>query len=43
MTSISEIAPLSEEAQKGEVFGSVTDKVLHAGDTAVLVVRAPKA
>ncbi len=22
------------------VFGSVTDKVLHAGDTAVLVVRA---
>ena len=25
------------------VFGSVTDKVLHAGDTAVLVVRAKKA
>ncbi len=25
------------------VFGSVTDKVLHAGDTAVLVVRATKA
>ena len=25
------------------VFGSVTDKVLHAGDTAVLVVRASKA
>ena len=25
------------------VFGSVTDKVLHAGDTPVLVVRAPKA
>ncbi len=24
------------------VFGSVTDKVLHAGDTAVLVVRAAK-
>jgi len=25
------------------VFGSVTDKTLHAGDTAVLVVRPPKA
>lgn len=25
------------------VFGNVTDKVLHAGDTAVLVVRPPKA
>ncbi len=25
------------------VFGSVTDKVLHAGDTAVLIVRATKA
>ncbi|MFC1941450.1 universal stress protein [Chloroflexota bacterium] len=24
------------------VFGSVTDKVLHAGDTPVLVVRAGK-
>jgi len=24
------------------VFGSVTDKVLHAGDTAVLTVRATK-
>jgi nucleotide-binding universal stress UspA family protein len=24
------------------VFGSVTDKVLHTGDTAVLVVQAPK-